>query len=264
MTNSALRLRTPDGVRAAVDALSGGHPVTRVDGGREPVWRIAPEDEHEAAFYRNTMIHAFLETSHRRARAGIRRARRRRSARGVLGAGDAAARPAEVRLLLRRLRRVPRAHRRGDVVARGLGEPTSRARRRRIDELLHAKRPLIAGAMLRPFFEAYEIVADVLRDAPAEIDEKELTEARAGRRPAVRRAGPGAQQRVGVGAAVRDRAPGGRRPASAGTGRRPRRTAHGVPAPNCAASSATWTRSSAISREQFIERETRKRTRAAG
>ena len=29
--------------------------------------------------------------------------------------------------------------------------------------------------MLRPFFDAYEIVADVLRDAPAEIDEKELT-----------------------------------------------------------------------------------------
>jgi len=34
---------------------------------------------------------------------------------------------------------------------------------------------LIAGAMLRPFFEAYEIVSDVLRDAPAEIDEKDLT-----------------------------------------------------------------------------------------
>ena len=50
-------------MRAAVDALSGGHPVTRVDGGREPVWRIRPEDEHEAAFYRNTLIHAFLETS---------------------------------------------------------------------------------------------------------------------------------------------------------------------------------------------------------
>jgi glycerol-3-phosphate O-acyltransferase len=29
--------------------------------------------------------------------------------------------------------------------------------------------------MLRPFFEAYEIVADALRDAPAEIGEKELT-----------------------------------------------------------------------------------------
>ena len=44
-----------------------------------------------------------------------------------------------------------------------------------IDTMLRAKRPLIAQAMLRPFFEAYEIVADVLRDAPAEIDEKELT-----------------------------------------------------------------------------------------
>ncbi len=46
-----------------VDALSNGHPVTRVDGGHEPVWRIAPEHEHEAAFYRNSIIHAFLETS---------------------------------------------------------------------------------------------------------------------------------------------------------------------------------------------------------
>ena len=33
VTNSVLRLRTADGVRAALDALSNGHPVTRVDGG---------------------------------------------------------------------------------------------------------------------------------------------------------------------------------------------------------------------------------------
>jgi glycerol-3-phosphate O-acyltransferase len=45
----------------------------------------------------------------------------------------------------------------------------------RIDEILRAKRPLIGPAVLRPYFEAYEIVADVLRDEPAEIDEKELT-----------------------------------------------------------------------------------------
>jgi glycerol-3-phosphate O-acyltransferase len=44
-----------------------------------------------------------------------------------------------------------------------------------IDKLLRAKKPLIASAMLRPFFEAYGIVADVLLDAPAEIGEKELT-----------------------------------------------------------------------------------------
>jgi glycerol-3-phosphate O-acyltransferase len=42
--------------------------------------------------------------------------------------------------------------------------------------LLRAKRPLVAGAMLRPFFEAYEIVADVLRDAPADVNGKQLTE----------------------------------------------------------------------------------------
>ena len=34
MSTSALRLRSRDGVRAAVDALSNGHPVTRVDSGR--------------------------------------------------------------------------------------------------------------------------------------------------------------------------------------------------------------------------------------
>jgi glycerol-3-phosphate O-acyltransferase len=33
----------------------------------------------------------------------------------------------------------------------------------------------MANAMLRPFFEAYEIVADVLCGAPADIGDKELT-----------------------------------------------------------------------------------------
>src|ERR1700704_5219188 len=43
--------------------MANGPRVRRGDGGREPVWRIAPEHEHEAAFYRNTTIHAFLETA---------------------------------------------------------------------------------------------------------------------------------------------------------------------------------------------------------
>jgi glycerol-3-phosphate O-acyltransferase len=34
---------------------------------------------------------------------------------------------------------------------------------------------LMSESMLRVFFEAYEIVADVLRDAPTDIGEKELT-----------------------------------------------------------------------------------------
>lgn len=42
--------------------------------------------------------------------------------------------------------------------------------------MLYAKRPLMSDAMLRVFFEAYEIVADVLRDAPPDIGPEELTE----------------------------------------------------------------------------------------
>jgi glycerol-3-phosphate O-acyltransferase len=175
MTNSALRLRTLDGVRAAVDALSNGHPITRVDGGREPVWRIAPENEHEAAFYRNTLIAAFLETSivdlslvHAAHADGDR-----------LDAFWAQA------MRLRDLLKFDfyfadsaafREHVAEEMSWLDDWENNVAAGGERITAMLRAKRPLIAGAMLRPFFEAYEIVADVLRGAPPEIGEKELTQ----------------------------------------------------------------------------------------
>jgi glycerol-3-phosphate O-acyltransferase len=174
MTNSALRLRTQDGVQAAVDALSGGHPVTRVDGGREPVWRIAPEDEHEAAFYRNTLIHAFLETSivelalvHAGHAEGDRLEafwaqvmRLRDLLKFEFYFADSAAFREHVEAEM--------SWHEGweEKVASGGGEA---------DAILRAKRPLIAGAMLRPFIEAYEIVADVLRGTPPDIGEKDLT-----------------------------------------------------------------------------------------
>jgi glycerol-3-phosphate O-acyltransferase len=184
MTNSALRLRTPDGVRAAVDALSGGHPVTRIDGGREPVWLIEPRDEHEAAFYRNTLIDAFLETSI----VDLALAHAARTDGDRLEAFWAQA------LRLRDLLKFDfyfadsvafREHLseelswysgpEGDEVGSDW-ESVVQAGGEQIWDMLRAKRPLIAGAMLRPFFEAYEIVADVLRDASADIGEKELTE----------------------------------------------------------------------------------------
>jgi len=174
MTNSALRLRTLDGVRAAVDALSNGHPITRVDGGREPVWRIAPENEHEAAFYRNTLIDAFLETSivdlalvHAEHADGDR-----------LEAFWAQA------MRLRDLLKFDfyfadsaafREHVAEEMSWFDDWEDDVAAGGERITAILRAKRPLIAGAMLRPFFEAYEIVADVLRGAAPDIGEKELT-----------------------------------------------------------------------------------------
>ncbi|BBZ29509.1 glycerol-3-phosphate acyltransferase [Mycolicibacterium madagascariense] len=175
MTNSALRLRTTEGVRSAVDALSGGHPVTRVDGGREPVWRIAPENEHQAAFYRNTLIHAFLETSIvELALAYAGRAK-----------GDRLQAFWAQAMRLRDLLKFEfyfadsaafRSHVAEEMSWHDDWERHVADGGDAVDALLRAKRPLIAGAMLRPFFEAYEIVADVLRGAPPEIGEKDLTQ----------------------------------------------------------------------------------------
>jgi glycerol-3-phosphate O-acyltransferase len=175
MSTSALRLRTPEGVRAAVDSLSNGHPVTRVDSGREPVWRIAPENEHTAAFYRNSVIHAFLETvivelalayagrvDGDRLEAFWTQAMRLRD---LLKFDFYFADSAAFRQNI------------ADEMAWNEDwEAQVSAGSAQIDAVLYAKRPLMSDAMLRVFFEAYEIVADVLRDAPADIGAKELTQ----------------------------------------------------------------------------------------
>jgi glycerol-3-phosphate O-acyltransferase len=175
VSTSALRLRSRDGVRAAVDTLSNGHPITRVDSGREPVWLIAPEHEHTAAFYRNSVIHAFLETSivelalaHARHVDGDRMAafwdqamRLRDLLKFDFYFADSAA-------FRDNIAEEMAWHQNWEAHVAAGGDD--------IDALLFAKRPLMSDAMLRVFFEAYEIVSDVLRDAPADIGPKELTE----------------------------------------------------------------------------------------
>ena len=174
VTNSVLRLRTADGVRAALDALSNGHPVTRVDGGREPVWRIAPEQEHEAAFYRNTVIDAFMETAIVDM-ALVHAAR---------ADGDRLQAFWDRAMRLRDLLKFDfyfadstafREHLAEEMAWHHDWEAHVAAGGEEVFAMLRTKRPLIAQAVLRPYFEAYEIVADVLCDSPAEIDEKELT-----------------------------------------------------------------------------------------
>jgi glycerol-3-phosphate O-acyltransferase len=174
MTTSAVRLRTPEGVRSAVDALSNGHPVTRVDGGREPVWRIAPQDEHAASFYRNSVIHAFLETSIVELAL----------AHAAHADGDRLEAFWAQAMRLRDLLKFDfyfadsaafRANIAEEMDWLDDWEAKVTAGGEEIDTLLRAKKPLMAHAMLRTFFEAYEIVSDVLRDAPVEISEKDLT-----------------------------------------------------------------------------------------
>lgn len=175
MSTSTLRLRAREGVRAAVDALSNGHPVTRVDSGREPVWYIAPDDELAAAFYRNSVIHAFLETSivelalaHARHTDGDRMAAfwdQAMRLRGLLKFDFYFADSAAFRANIAE-----------EMAWHQDWESQVAAGADGIDAILYAKRPLMSDAMLRVFFEAYEIVADVLRDAPPDIGQKELTE----------------------------------------------------------------------------------------
>jgi glycerol-3-phosphate O-acyltransferase len=175
MSTSALRLRTPEGVRAALDSLSNGHPVTRVDSGREPVWRIAPEDEHTAAFYRNSVIHAFLETAI--VELALAHA-------GHVDGDRVEAFWAQA-MRLRDLLKFDFYFADSAAFRQNIADEMSwhedweahvAAGAAEIDAMLYAKRPLMAESMLRVFFEAYEIVADVLRDAPADIGGKELTQ----------------------------------------------------------------------------------------
>jgi glycerol-3-phosphate O-acyltransferase len=139
------------------------------------VWRIAPENEHEAAFYRNTLIAAFLETSI----VDLSLVHAARADGDRLDAFWAQA------MRLRDLLKFDfyfadsaafREHVAEEMSWLDDWENNVAAGGERITAMLRAKRPLIAGAMLRPFFEAYEIVADVLRGAPPEIGEKELTQ----------------------------------------------------------------------------------------
>jgi glycerol-3-phosphate O-acyltransferase len=174
MSTSALRLRSRDGVRAAVDALSNGHPVSRVDSGREPVWYIAPEHEHAAAFYRNSVIHAFLETSI----VELALAHARHASGDRMEAFWAQA------MRLRDLLKFDFYFAESTAFKANIAEEMAwhddweshvAAGGDEIDAMLYAKRPLMSDAMLRVFFEAYEIVADVLRDTPPDVDQKELT-----------------------------------------------------------------------------------------
>jgi glycerol-3-phosphate O-acyltransferase len=179
VSTSALRLRTRDGVRAAVDALSNGHPITRVDGGREPVWQIEPDEEHAAAFYRNSVIHAFLETSI--VELALAHARRAKGDRMEAFWAQAM----RLRDLLKFDFYFADSAAFRDNIAEEMAwhddwEAHVAAGGDEIDAMLFAKRPLMADAMLRVFFEAYEIVADVLRDAPAGVGQQELTKSALG------------------------------------------------------------------------------------
>jgi len=57
---SNIDLARPDGLRQALRTLEREGVVEVFDGGTEPVYAVAPDRFHEAAFYRNTLAHWFV------------------------------------------------------------------------------------------------------------------------------------------------------------------------------------------------------------
>ena len=174
-TASLRALSAPGPVRATLDALVAGGLVTYVRGGREPVWLIGPDQQLAATFYRNSLVHFLLDTA--------------LCELAVLRAKDAGADPvgafwAEIARLRDLLKfefyfKDRDEHRRQVHAEMDRHEPGSPDWEERLsagpmeaDALLAQMRPLVSHVIVRPFVEAYRIVADVLAgvDVPTAAD----------------------------------------------------------------------------------------------
>ena len=159
-TASARALAAAGPVRATLDALVAGGLVTLVGDGREPVWLIGQEHQLAATFYRNSAVHFLLDTA--------------LCELAVLRARDEPEDPvgtfwAEIAWLRDLLKfefyfREREEHRREISAEMSRHDPAWEARLRSgtADALLAEMRPLVSQVIVRPFVEAYRLVADVL------------------------------------------------------------------------------------------------------
>ena len=161
-------------VRATLDALVSGGVVSYVAEGRDPVWLIGPEHQLAATFYRNSLIHFLLDTA--------------LCELAVLRAGESASDPvgafwdeiARLRDLLKfefyfrerdeHRREIAAEMTRHDPSWESLlgSGPTA------ADGLLARMRPLVSQVVVRPFVEAYRLVADVLVHDHAVVSDSEV------------------------------------------------------------------------------------------
>ena len=177
-TASASALTGAGAVRATLDALVAGGVVSFVAEGRDPVWLIGPEHQLEATFYRNSLIHFLLDT----ALCELAVLRAGESAFDQVSVSvsvpDEGSAPDPVEAFwdeIARLRDLLKfefyfkerdEHRRQVAAEMARHDPSWEARLRSgpaaADELLAAMRPLVSHVVVRPFVEAYRLVADVL------------------------------------------------------------------------------------------------------
>jgi len=179
IVSSAANLRTEEGVRQTLGALSGtGGIVTRVEGARSEVWLIEPKNQLAATFYRNSIIHVFLVS----ALCEIALVLAMRTAQGEDRVAAFWTWAERLRDLLKfEFYFKDRADFRAAMaveVARGgadweqqLSDPGAT-----VGSLLTQRVPLTASFMIRPFIEAYLIVADVLSHTSLPIDKASVVQ----------------------------------------------------------------------------------------
>jgi glycerol-3-phosphate O-acyltransferase len=163
-------------VRATLDALVAGGVVSFVGEGRDPVWLIGPEHQLAATFYRNSLIHFLLDTA--LCELAVLRAGESAFDPVAVSVSDAGSAPDPVEAFwdeIARLRDLLKfefyfkerdEHRRQVAAEMARHDPSWEARLRSgpaaADELLAGMRPLVSHVVVRPFVEAYRLVADVL------------------------------------------------------------------------------------------------------
>jgi len=161
-TASVPALAAAEPVRATLDALAAGGLVTCVADGPEPVWLIGPDHQLAATFYRNSLIHFVLDTA--LCELAVL------AASGTLG-DPVEAFWAEIGWLRDLLKfefyfRDRDEHRRQVREEMDRHDPDWEERLRSgpagADTLLAGMRPLVSHLLVRPFVEAYRLVADVL------------------------------------------------------------------------------------------------------
>ena len=163
-----------------LEDLTASGVLIRFDGGIEPVYRIAPEQHLVAAFYRNTLIHLLVTRA-----IGELAMFMARDAPGNLR-DEISARALEMRDLLKfEFFFARRSEFEAELMAEvGRFDPEWEGRKaapevitqEQVDVWFERSRPHVAHFVLRPFIDAYRLVAETLAEWPAEqpVDDKAL------------------------------------------------------------------------------------------
>jgi glycerol-3-phosphate O-acyltransferase len=152
----ALDLRDRSTIRRTLQELVASGVLTSYDEGEETVWQIAEGQHLVVAFYRNTAIHVFVE----RAIGEVALV-----AAGELG-GDAREVAADEAFKLRELLKFDFFFSGRSEFGEELGA-----------ELTGLSEPYVAHLVLRPFLDAYHVVADRLATWDGEVEEERLLDA---------------------------------------------------------------------------------------